>query len=250
MSSLDYTLEHLDEVVPRTHFSCPDVDLDKTVLMVVDCQKVVTDLESPAHIESVGGAPAGSEVVQPVIDAVNLCRSYGIPIIWSEYGLQGDGHDAGLTVAKWPEVNPGTPDSPLTWGTFGAELSKGLEPQDGDMRIVKHRMSSFYGTKLQEYLRHHGADTLVMVGVTSAQCVVSTAHDAWSRDIKVIVLADTTTAIPAPLDDQPLGYGQHWEALRSIQITFGDILLSSEFEQKLAEAKERKDAKHGQTVAG
>ncbi len=236
MSTLNYTIEHLDDVVPMIHRSVPKLNLDRTVLMVVDFQKLVVDPNSPQHIPSVGGAPAGEDVVGPVIDAVKLSRQYGIPIIWSKYGLQGDGRDVGLVEYKWPEISPGTPISPLTWGNWGSELAEGLEPQDGDMRIVKHRMSSFYGTKLQEYLRHFDANTLVLVGVTSAQCVVSTAHDAWSRDIKIVVLADTTTAVPSPLENPPLGYGQHWEALRSIQMTFGDVVLSSEYEDMLKEA--------------
>jgi ureidoacrylate peracid hydrolase len=45
----------------------------------------------------------------------------------------------------------------------------------------------------------------------------------------MILLADTTTAVPATNEDQPLGYGQHWEALRNIQMNYGDVLLSDEF---------------------
>ncbi|MDB5937436.1 MAG: hypothetical protein JWQ01_4780, partial [Massilia sp.] len=96
-----------------------------------------------------------------------------------------------------------------------------------------HRFSSFYHTPLDEFMRELGADTLVIAGVTSANCAVATAIDGWNMNYKIILLADTTTAVPATNPDQPLGYGQHWEALRNIQMNYGDILLSTEFLDKL-----------------
>ena len=36
-------------------------------------------------------------------------------------------------------------------------------------------------------------------------------------------------AIPATLENQPLGYGQHWECLRNVQANHGDVLLTTEF---------------------
>ncbi|NMR21710.1 hypothetical protein HIR71_16080, partial [Cellulomonas fimi] len=48
--------------------------------------------------------------------------------------------------------------------------------------------------------------------------------------------ADTNAAIPSGLKDEPLGYGQHWEALRNVQANHGDVLLSTEFLQMLEAA--------------
>ncbi|GAB6987933.1 cysteine hydrolase family protein, partial [Nocardioides pyridinolyticus] len=78
-------------------------------------------------------------------------------------------------------------------------------------------------------MRRAGADTIVIAGVSTGNCVITTAIDGANQDYKVITLADTNAAIPASLEDQPLGYGQHWEALRNIQANHGDVLLSTEF---------------------
>ena len=39
--------------------------------------------------------------------------------------------------------------------------------------------------------------------------------------------------------DQPLGYGQHWEALRNVQANHGDVLLTTELLEMLAAAPDR-----------
>ena len=107
-------------------------------------------------------------------------------------------------------------------------LDDALVPLPDEPIMRKHRFSSFYGTALNEYMRRAGADTLIIAGVSTANCMITTAVDGANQDYKVIVLADTCAAIPASLDDQPLGYGQHWEALRNIQANHGDVLLSTE----------------------
>ena len=101
----------------------------------------------------------------------------------------------------------------------------------------KHRYSSFYGTAFNEYLREHDAEYLVICGSSTGNCVITTVMNGWERNYKVIVLADTGTAIPLyragaiPLWNQevPLGYGQHWEALRNIQASYGDVMTHDEF---------------------
>ena len=120
-----------------------------------------------------------------------------------------------------------TQDHPAT------QVHASLTPLDGEPVIRKHRFSSFYGTPLSEYMRRAGADTLVVAGVSTANCAITTAVDGTNQDYKVIVLADSSCAIPASLPDQPPGYGQHWEALRNIQANHGDVLLSTEFLEKI-----------------
>ena len=81
--------------------------------------------------------------------------------------------------------------------------STGLEPAEGEPVIRKHRFSSFYHTALNEYMRRAGADTLVVAGLSTGNCQLATAIDGANQDYKIIVLADTTAAIPSGLDDPP-----------------------------------------------
>jgi len=235
MSSLDYTYENLDKWVPRDFLVLDKIDPKKTAVLALDIQKLICDPSGAAYVESVGGAPAGKDVIEPINQVIKRCREVGIPVMWSFWGLRPDGTDAGICSAKWPGLEPGAPNSPASWGQRDAEIDdRVVKPLDSEIQIYKHRFSSFYNTAFDEYMRQDGRDTLVIIGVTSANCAHATAIDAWNKNYKVMVLADTTTAVPHPRPDQPLGTGQHWEALRNIQMNYGDVRTSKEFLAMLA----------------
>jgi biuret amidohydrolase len=235
--SLKFTLEHIDDVMDRSEMVAPEIDPSRTALLALDIQKLCVDPEGAAYIESVAGAPNGLDVIEPCNRVIARCRELGIPVFWSKWGLRGDGLDAGICTLKWPGMNPGTPESPASWGHRDSELSDLVEPLPGEPIMEKHRFSSFYDTPFDEYLRGLGIEYLVIVGVTSANCAHATAIDGWNHNYKVIVVADSTTALPHAGADQPLGTGQHWEALRNIQMNYGDVLLSSELLEKLGRSR-------------
>ena len=229
VSSLDYTYEHLDEVVSRDVFAVPEFDTSRTALLAMDIQKLCVDPAGAAYIPSVAGAPEGKDVIEPICRVIDHCRSIGIPVFYSAWGLRGDGADKGICALKWPGMNPGTPDSPATWGQRDAELDDAIKPAENEIFMRKSRFSSFYNTEFDEYLRERGCDTVVIVGVTSANCAHATCIDGWNKTYKMVVLADCTTSIPHSGQGQPMGTGQHWEALRNIQMNYGDVRTSKEF---------------------
>jgi len=237
MSSLDHTYEHLDEWVDRSNSFIKEIDPEKTALLVLDMQKLIADPDGAAYVESVAGAPAGADTIEPCRKVIDACRSVGIPVFWSLWGLYGDHRDAGICALKWPPLNPGEPDSPASWGNRDAELVDELQPVDGEVEIRKHRFSTFYNTAFDEYLRECGADTLIIVGVTTANCMITTAQDGWNRNYKVAVVADSATSLPHSGENQPLGTGQHWEALRNMQMNYADVLLSHEVVEMINKGK-------------
>lgn len=235
MSSLDFTYAHIDDVLPRGAWVAPTIDPKRTMLLVLDVQNLIVSENGAAYVKSVGGAPEGKDTIEPIKRVLEACRDKGIPVVWSLWGLRPDGMDAGLAKAKWPGLDCGSPTSPGSWGNPTGDdlLHPEMKPLDGEPVMYKHRFSSFYNTPLEEYLREDDRDTLIIIGVTSANCMHSTALDGWNKNYKIVCVADTTTAVPAPNEDQPLGYGQHWEALRNIQMNYGDVLLSTELIEKL-----------------
>ncbi|GAB2455660.1 hypothetical protein GCM10027062_40030 [Nocardioides hungaricus] len=235
MSSLDFTYDHIDDVLPRGAWVAPTIDPARTMLLVLDVQNLIVSESGAAYVQSVGGAPEGKDTIEPIKRVLEACRDKGIPVVWSLWGLRPDGMDAGLAKAKWPGLDCGAPTSPASWGNPTGDdlLHPEMKPLDGEPVMYKHRFSSFYNTPLEEYLRENDRDTLIIIGVTSANCMHSTAIDGWNKNYKIVCVADTTTAVPAPNEDQPLGYGQHWEALRNIQMNYGDVLLSTELIEKL-----------------
>lgn len=225
MSSLDFTYKNIDKYINRSNMIVDKIDPKKSLLLVLDMQHACVTRGGAMYIPSIGGAPEGADVVQPVLNVLNACRKVGIPVVWSMWGLREDGKDAGYADKKWGVDLMNFPGS---WGHGGDELDSNLVPLPGEPIMKKHRFSSFYGTALNEYMKRVGADTLIIAGVSTANCMLTTAIDGANQDIKVICLADTTSAIPASLENQPDGYGQHWEALRNIQANHGDVRLSSE----------------------
>jgi ureidoacrylate peracid hydrolase len=231
MSSLDFTYKNIDKVIDRSNMIVDKIDPKKSLLLVLDMQHACVTKGGAMYIPSIGGAPEGADVVQPVLNVLNACRKVGIPVVWSMWGLREDGKDAGYAEKKWGVDLMNFPGS---WGHGGDELDSHLVPLPGEPIMKKHRFSSFYGTALNEYMKHAGADTLIIAGVSTANCMLTTAIDGANQDIKVICLADTSAAIPASLENQPDGYGQHWEALRNIQANHGDVRLSTEILLQLA----------------
>ena len=235
MSSLDFTRQHIDEVIDRTVRAVPKIDPKKTCLLVLDVQRMCVTPGGAAYIQSVGGAPEGKDVIAPILEVIAAARAKGMPVVWSLWGLRGDGFDKGIAALKWPGLECGTPNSPVSWGNPKGDdlLDEAMKPIDGEPVIHKHRFSTFYNTAFGDYLREKGCDTVVIAGVTSANCAHATSIDGWNANFKMVILADTTTAIPHPGENQPMGYGQHWEALRNVQMNYGDIRLVSEFLEEI-----------------
>lgn len=231
MSSLDFTYENIDKYIDRSRYLAPTIDPKKTMLLVMDMQKACAEEGGAMYIPSVGGAPEGKDTIQPVVNVLEACRAKGIPVVWSLWGLRGDGKDAGYADTKWG-IEGQLKDWPGSWGNGGDELVEELVPAEDEPVMRKHRFSSFFGTPLNEYMRRAGADTLVVAGLSTGNCQIATAIDGANQDHKIIVLADATAAIPSGRED-PLGYGQHWESLRNIQANHGDVRTSIEFLEML-----------------
>lgn len=202
MSSLDFTYEHIDEFIDRSRMINTSIDPKRTMLHVLDMQKGCAEPGGAMYIPSVGGAPEGKDVIQPVVNVLEAARRHGMAVTWSMWGLRPDGADAGYADIKWGlqgqlETWGGS------WGNGGDELVDELVPLPNEPVIRKHRFSSFYGTPLREYMRRAGVDTLVVAGLSTGNCQLATAIDGNNQDFKMITLADTTAAIPSGLQDPP-----------------------------------------------
>ena len=75
-------------------------------------------------------------------------------------------------------------DSPTT------AVHKRLAPEPGDIVVRKTRVGAFGTTDLDEQLRARGIDTVILAGISTSGCVLSTVRDASDRDYRVVVLSD------------------------------------------------------------
>ena len=70
------------------------------------------------------------------------------------------------------------------------EIHPDIKPQPGETVLTKRRVAPFSTTNLDEILKKQGIDTLVLMGVATSGCVLSTVRWAYDIDYQLIVLSD------------------------------------------------------------
>jgi len=85
-------------------------------------------------------------------------------------------------------------DSPLNPKRPGVEIQDAVKPIDGEPLFQKNVNSAFIGTKLEETLRAHGVQILVMVGLTTPHCVSTSARMAGNLGFDVYLVNDAIAA--------------------------------------------------------
>lgn len=100
---------------------------------------------------------------------------------------------------------------------WGDEIRPNLGPRE--VEILKHRYSAFRGTDLDVVLRSNSIKTLVMTGVATGGCVISTAIDGFFEDYYVVMASDAMADRDKQVQEM---------LLRRFGQAFGDVLSSSE----------------------
>lgn len=169
----------------------------RSALLVIDMQNDFLDPKGffATHPQSVGGV--GIEPMQAIVphvqDMIRAARQARVPIIFTK-GYEDVRFRTGpgfRRAIKWDE-HDGDGSINSQSGTWGAELVDGIEPQEGDVVVEKHKWSAFDGKdkdgrSLDEILRERGIQTLVLTGVATETCIHSTAQEAFNRDYFVVV---------------------------------------------------------------
>jgi len=132
---------------------------DGRVLMVIDVQNDV-----------VGEAFDRDRVVGTISELVDAARSVELPIVWVQHQ-----------------------DDSLVPDSAGWQIVADLVPAEGEPRIRKKYRSSFEDTELEDVLAGINADTLVLCGAESNNCVRFTMHAALERGYDVLLVSDAHT---------------------------------------------------------
>ena len=101
-------------------------------------------------------------------------------------------------------------------GSPGCTIMAGLADEKDWIVDTKKRYDCFSGTDLDLLLRSHGINTLLVTGVNTNSCVLSTVAAANARDYAVVVVEDVVDT----MDDPSL----HDAALLCIRTAFGTVL--------------------------
>ena len=81
------------------------------------------------------------------------------------------------------------------YGSWGGEIRKGFQPQDGDVVAHEHWCSSgFANTDLNQQLKVHGIHRLIAIGLIANTCLEATVRFAAELGYDVTVVKDATAA--------------------------------------------------------
>ena len=149
---------------------------NNTALLVMDMQGGI-----------VGTLPNATEVLRKVAQAIASARENKIPVIYVTVGFRQGA----------PEVstnNKGVAAAKERFGTVNMDeftkVHPDLAPQDGEITVLKRRLSAFSGSDLELVLRAFGIQHMVLVGVSTSGVVLSTLREATDKDYRLTVLAD------------------------------------------------------------
>jgi len=78
--------------------------------------------------------------------------------------------------------------------SWGAQVHASLPVRPEDRVLRKRRYSAFFATDLDLYLREHGVQRVIVVGVALNICVRSTVHDAFFHGYDVWVVPEACQA--------------------------------------------------------
>jgi nicotinamidase-related amidase len=76
----------------------------------------------------------------------------------------------------------------------GRRVVDAIAPSANDYCILKPKHSGFFATPLDTVIKFLGAKRLILTGVSSNQCVLFTANDAYVRDLELLIPSDCISA--------------------------------------------------------
>ena len=167
-----------------------DVDLldpSGCAVMVIDMQNDFCHPEGA--IARMGQDTSAARDIVPAIRVLlSAARSQRVPVIFVQV-TDSDWYDSDAWVARgaWGTVLPVDAVPLVREGSWGAELF-GVEPEQGDLVITKHRYSAFAYTPLELALSTRRIKRLLLAGTQSDVCVQYTAADAVSRGFTPVVV--------------------------------------------------------------
>ena len=133
------------------------IDRQKTAVLIEDFQqRIVANF-----------ATDPDAVVRNAAKALAGARQAGVPVIYVV-------HRGGPFAEYAPDV----------------ELHQGVAPAEGELVITKTKPGPFSTTALDVTLREMGRDTLVVMGVATSGCVLSTIRWAVDVNYNFVVVAD------------------------------------------------------------
>ena len=160
---------------PDLHGNVPD-DAHAALLLI----DVVNDLEFDGGAELLTQA---LPMAEHLAELKARARAHGVPVLYVNDNFGRWRSDFRRLVEHCLGAGRGRPIVEL------------LQPDEDDYFALKPKHSGFFGTTLDLLLHYLGAQTVIVTGLTTDNCVLFTASDAYLRDYDLLVPADCVAAI-------------------------------------------------------
>ena len=151
------------------------VEPQRAALLIHDMQKYFLNFWGE-------DSPLIQQVVENIAALRRYCKSVGIPVFYTAQPNNQSDEDRALLNDMW---GPGLNKHPDQQAVVDA-----LAPDADDQVLVKWRYSAFHRSPLQDILQETGRDQLIICGVYAHIGCLTTAIDAFMRNIQPFMVAD------------------------------------------------------------
>lgn len=163
----------------------------KSVYLVLDMQNDLIGSTLDAAKAPLKAEAVRRDVVARTAAAIARARSADVRIGYVLVAFQSN-------YANCPPASPvfsgAKANNLFKAGTAGVEIVPELKPQEADWVVSKSRVSPFYATSLETYLRAERIERIYCSGVSTQAVVQATVRDAHDRDLQVVLLEDCCAA--------------------------------------------------------
>jgi len=146
----------------------------RLAIIIIDMLEDFLRSEAPLPV-----GEEGLKIIPGIQQLLAVARQKRIPIIYSCDALLPN--DFLFQSIMSPHGIQGTP---------GAQVISELKPQESDLVVPKRRFSAFFKTDLDITLKELETDTIVIGGVSTEVCIISTAYDSVCNNFRTIILDD------------------------------------------------------------
>lgn len=189
----------------------------RPAVLVVDIVRAYLDPDSPLYAGVEDAVASAARVVAAARDAA-------VPVIFTRVEFVPGGADGGVFYRKVPALRVLDAGSPLAG--FGDDP----RPHDGEVVVTKQYASAFFATSLAPTLTAMGADTVVIVGLSTSGCVRATAVDAVQHGFVPIVVREAV----GDRDERP-----HEANLFDLDAKYADVMHEADVIAHLASTGHR-----------
>jgi nicotinamidase-related amidase len=165
-----------------------NIEKDRTAVVVMDYQQDILD----------GYAPDPAGLMHRAGALLEAARRAGLPVIFVRVVFR----------PGYPEVSGrnitfcGVRESAMLLADKpGSQIPAQLVDTDSDVIVEKHRVGAFEGTVLATVLRSKNVDTLLLFGVATSGCVLSTVRHASDLDYRLTIVEDLCADLDQDLHD-------------------------------------------------